>query len=68
MSLTCPDANTFSLLLIYLLCRRDTMRISLVRLCEDELVADDTYTYAKDVKSSHSKYPTGKTLQRQAYK
>lgn len=33
----------------------------MVRLGEDELVADDTCTYAKNTKACHIKYLTGMT-------
>lgn len=49
---------------MHLLRRRDIMRISLVRLCKDELAADDICTYAKQIEPCYSKYFTGKPSQR----
>ena len=49
---------------MHLLCRRESMRISLVRPCKDEPVTDDILTHAKNLEARSSKYLTGKTSQR----
>jgi hypothetical protein len=36
---------------MHLLCRGETVRISLVRFYEDEPVADDICTYAREIKT-----------------